>query len=527
MAEHYQVVVIGGGPVGMALALDLGLRGISCALIESRTAAHSIPKGQNLTQRTLEHFYFWGIADELRAARLMPRGFPIGEITAYGTLMGDYWHAPAGRELVRPYYFQDNERLPQYRMEAVLAKRLASVGKVAMRSGWTAENVRQGGSGVEISIVEEEGPGRGALSADYVVGCDGARSIVREQAGITRSGTDFDKLMVLTVFRSRELHELLKRFPERSTYRVMHPDFDGYWQFFGRVDVGESFFFHAPVPRATTRTASIFANRSGVPSASILRSRLTMRDSGSCGTRWRRLIAPAASSLPATRPTATRPMAVSDSIMAWRTRSTSVGNSRRCCRAGAAKACSLPLVPSVSRCFATWPRISSPHALPRDASFLKANNPERDSAGFERAWAARQSDLGERVQSYEPNYEGSSVVAGRFDGKSSAHGTHSFAARAGHHLSPQPLSTGRNVFEQLGRGFSLLAFDVGENGVAAFRAAAAARSLPLTVIEDTRREAREAYGASLILVRPDQFVAWSDDKAPADVAGLLRRVTGR
>lgn len=162
-----------------------------------------------------------------------------------------------------------------------------------------------------------------------------------------------------------------------------------------------------------------------------------------------------------------------------------------------------------------------------DASFLKANNPERDRAGFERAWAARQGDLGERVQSYEPNYEGSSVVAGPFGGKSSAHGTHSFAARAGHHLSPRPLSTGRNVFEQLGRGFSLLAFDVGENGIAAFRVAAAALSLPLTVIEDTRREAREAYGASLILVRPDQFVAWSGDKAPADVAGLLRRVTGR
>src|SRR5579862_6252716 len=116
MAERYQVIVIGGGPVGMALALDLGLRGISCALIESRTAAHSIPKGQNLTQRTLEHFYFWGLVDELRAARVMPPGYPIGEVTAFGSLTSEYWHAPAGRELVRPYYFQANERLPQYRM---------------------------------------------------------------------------------------------------------------------------------------------------------------------------------------------------------------------------------------------------------------------------------------------------------------------------------------------------------------------------------------------------------------------------
>ncbi len=71
--------------------------------------------------------------------------------------------------------------------------------------------------------------------------------MVREAAGIARSGTDFDQTMVLLVFRSRELHERLKRFPERSTYRVMHPDLHGYWKFFGRVDVGEGFFFHAPV----------------------------------------------------------------------------------------------------------------------------------------------------------------------------------------------------------------------------------------------------------------------------------------
>ena len=58
--------------------------------------------------------------------------------------------------------------------------------------------------------------------------------------------------MVLVVFRSRELHEGLKRFPPRSTYRVLHPDFEGYWQFFGRIDVGEGCFFHcaraAPTP---------------------------------------------------------------------------------------------------------------------------------------------------------------------------------------------------------------------------------------------------------------------------------------
>ena len=87
MAKRQQVIIVGGGPVGVALAVDLGLRGISCALVESRAGMHRIPKGQNLTHRTLEHFYFWGIVDELRAARFLPPGFAIGEITAYGDLI--------------------------------------------------------------------------------------------------------------------------------------------------------------------------------------------------------------------------------------------------------------------------------------------------------------------------------------------------------------------------------------------------------------------------------------------------------
>src|ERR1700740_476116 len=49
--KRHQVVVVGGGPVGVALAISLGLRGIDCALVETRTEMHRIPKGQNLTAR--------------------------------------------------------------------------------------------------------------------------------------------------------------------------------------------------------------------------------------------------------------------------------------------------------------------------------------------------------------------------------------------------------------------------------------------------------------------------------------------
>ena len=127
MRKRSQVIIVGGGPVGVGLAVDLGLRGISCALVERRVGMHKIPKGQNLAQRTLERCYFWGCVDELRAQRLLPPEVPVSGVTAYKSLMSEYWHAFAGRETVNEFYFQKNDRMPQYLLENVLRRKMASL----------------------------------------------------------------------------------------------------------------------------------------------------------------------------------------------------------------------------------------------------------------------------------------------------------------------------------------------------------------------------------------------------------------
>ena len=513
--------------MGAALAVDLGLRGVSCALVESRIGLPNIPKGQNLTQRTLEHFYFWGIVDELRAVRVMPPGYPIGEVTAYGDLMSPYWHAPAGRELVRPYYFQANERLPQYRMETVLRNRIARLPHVECRFGWTARAITQDDEGVRVSVAEEDGPGRAILEADYVVGCDGARSIVREQIGIARGGTDFDQLMVLVVFRSRELHEKLKRFPERSTYRVMHPDLKGYWQFFGRIDVGEGWFFHAPVPADTTTDNfdfhGLIQKVAGCTFAcefdhvGFWDLRVAVADRYQVGRVF--IAGDAAHSHPpygafglnnGLEDAANLGWKLAARLQGWGSDALlrSYGEERR------------PIFQETAEDFIAA-RIKA------DGAFLARHSPERDRTEFERAWQARETDVGSRVRSYEPNYEGSPVVVGPRGGVCSAHGIHAFKARAGHHLAPQPLSSGRNVFEELGPGFTLLAFDAADQEAEAFAEAARTLNIPLKIIRDTRQGGREAYEASLILVRPDQYVVWTGDQRPDDTVGLMGKVAGR
>jgi 4-hydroxyisophthalate hydroxylase len=162
----------------------------------------------------------------------------------------------------------------------------------------------------------------------------------------------------------------------------------------------------------------------------------------------------------------------------------------------------------------------------RDKEFLARYSPDRDRPEFERAWKEHANAAAPRVLTYEPNYEGSSVVLGPPQGVSSAHGTHTFKARAGHHLPPQLLSSGRNVFEELGPDFTLLAFDADDQTVLAFVEASKTRGVPLKIVRDSYRDGRTAYDAKLILVRPDRYAVWTGDGTPVDAAAIIGKVVG-
>ena len=119
----YDVVINGGGPVGTGLAIDLGQRGLRVALVERYGAPQQVPKGQNLTQRTVEHFRAWQCEDDLHAAHPIPEGGGIGGMTCYGTLLTEHHYDWLNRARVGAYYPTRNARLPQYATEAVLRAR--------------------------------------------------------------------------------------------------------------------------------------------------------------------------------------------------------------------------------------------------------------------------------------------------------------------------------------------------------------------------------------------------------------------
>jgi len=524
--KHYQVVVAGGGPVGTGLAIELGLRGVSCLLVEPRTALGKVPKGQNLTQRTLEHFATWGLEKELRAARLMPKGYPIGELTAYGNLMSDYWHAPAGREVVRSFYSQDNERLPQYQMEAVLREKVATLPTVDALFGTEALRFEQDATSVRVDVRTLASGETTTVSCEYLVGCDGAHSAVRTQLGIERSKQDYEQNMLLAVFRSRDFTESLKRFPQRSTYRVLRPELKGYWQFFGKISEPDEWFFHAPVPMdakietfdalGLIRQAAGFDCHCEFEHLSFWKMRVAVAEEYQKGRVF--IAGDAAHSHPPYGGFGLNNGLEDIRNLGWKLAARVKGwGSERLLESY-----------SIERRPVFWETADDfiTARIKRDAAFLERYNPSVDKAEFETAWHGRETDIGSRFQQYEPNYEGSPVMFGPPGGVNTAHGTHAVRARAGHHLAPVPMSSGRNSFEALGNEFSLLAFGAKDADVAAFEKAAQDKHIPLKVIRDDLQGGRDAYEAHFILVRPDQYVVWHGNELTGDPTAILAKAVG-
>jgi 4-hydroxyisophthalate hydroxylase len=504
--------------------VTLGQAGIPCVVLERRLEPSPIPKGQNLTARSLEHFYYWGCADELRAARPLSGGFPIGGITAYESLAGEYWYAPAGREAVSDFYYQRHERLPQYLTESVLRTRVAALGPVTALFGWSAASIRPGGDGVRVTALEDSRGARREIEGSYVVGCDGAHSLVREQAGIACSGADFRQRMVLAVFQSGDLDARLARFPPRTTYRVLHPDLEGYWWFFGRVDAAGTWFFHAPVPEDATAAnldvRTLIERATGFPAACAFRHigfwdlRVNMADTYRQGRAF--IAGDSAHSHPPYGAYGLN-TGLEDAVnLGWKLSAV---------LQGWGKPALLDSYTQERRPIFAETGHAITEGIASDRAFLARYSPHRDRGEFERAW--NRLTAGDTAPpSYEPHYEGSPIVWGPPGAVCSVHGRHTFEARAGHHLAPAPLSRGGNVFQELGRGYTLVALTGDRRPGAAFQAAAAGLGMPLRVLTDTFGEQRAAYKRRFILVRPDQYVAWTGDDPPADPSVLLRRVAG-
>lgn len=534
MTRRYEVMIVGGGPVGIALAVELGQRGVDCAVIERHREVGHIPKGQSLRHRTLEHFYFWHCVEALRAARLMPKDHPIAGASAYGSLSSEYVHLTdrrpvvAGDGRVDDFYFQLNERLPQYRTEEVLRARAAELPSITLMFEKVARWIDQNDDGVVVGASSEVWPYEDEeLEAQYAVGCDGSRSLVRSELGIERHGTDLGERMVLAVFSSPELYERLARLGPRSTYRVVNPKKNGAWQFFGVVEVGDTWFYHGPVKADTTiddhdyikaqmEEATSFPFEVEFQHLGFWDLRIDVADTYGQGRVF--IAGDAAHAHPPYGGHGLNNGLEDVTNLGWKLDAVIKGW-------GGPNLLDSYTEERQPVFWQTGEELIAGGVL-WERDWIQRHDPHKDLADFQAAWN-ELSVAGRHLDSV-PNYEGSSIVVGSApDATPGIHSKHSFVARPGHHLAPQLLSSGRNVYEELGTGFTLLAFGAEDASIAALRETAARVGIPLTTVQDDPGAARSRYEARLILVRPDQFVAWAGDEAPREPIDLMKKLAGR
>ena len=510
--HQYDVVISGGGPVGLGLAIELGQRDIRVCVIERAETPARIPKGQNLTQRTMEHMQAWGVEGAIRAAKTIPKGVGLGGLTAYGTLLSGHHYDWFKRAVVRPYYNADNERLPQYATEAVLRERVAALPVVDVRYGWSTEGVDQDADGV---FVEAKNGGQTAqITGQYLVGCDGSHSRVRRLAGISETQDDHDRLMALVVFRSPEFFRLIERFPDKQFYNVLHPDHDGYWMFFGMVEWGQSFFFHAPVPADTDRENFDFGAyiRRAVGADFDLDLEYVgfwdLRISVADTYRDKRVFV-------AGDAAHSHPPYGGYGINTGFEDARNLGWKLAAVLHGWGGGVLLDSYDAERRAvFHSTADDFIGKFIVEDRAFVRGHDPEKDRAAFEAAWAARaQGGDSQGISTFAPHYEGSPIIAGTKGKRPSAVGDHEFAARPGHHLAPIGSVGQGSVIDALGSGFTLLDCGASKPVTDSFAKVSQELGLRLKVLSLSDTADGSKYGHALVLVRPDGYVAWTGDTA--------------
>lgn len=505
-----QVVIAGGGPAGLAAAVELGRRGIRTCLVEPRVDVDDDrPRAKTTSIRTMEHLRRWGLAARLRAAAALPVSWSqdvvfctalLGtELTRFHNVFGLY----DGRH---EDWAEPGQQVPQPVVERLLREAVTELPSVTCLLGHRVAAVEQDAQGVRATVTAPDGAGR-VVSAPYLLGCDGAAGVCRTAIGASYTGSSGERPNLSVVFQAPGLAERIPLDPAVQ-YWVVSPGVSGlmgrldladrWWAIIQRVDTRDS----APDPRALVRSL-IGPGHEGpvrVVATDPWVARMLLADRYVSGRVF--LVGDAAHLNPPWGGHGFN-TCVGDAVnIGWKLAAVLQG------RGGAALPDSYEperrpvaartiadsaaqdklLAPS----FAS--RLASGDGLDDVAAALRAKAGEFYSEGLVLGYHYATSpivvDDGSPVPPHTPE-------------------TYHRTARPGARLPHAWLPDGSSLYDLLGEGFTLLRLRPA--GVAAFERSARAQGVPLTVVDLTRTPLSGRYGAALVLVRPDQHVAWRGD----------------
>jgi 2-polyprenyl-6-methoxyphenol hydroxylase-like FAD-dependent oxidoreductase len=539
------VLVVGAGPVGLTLAMDLASHGLSVIICETRRFAEPPSvKCNHVSSRTMEQFRRLGVAQKLRGAGL-PADYP-NDVVFRTSVTGmelaripipcrrDRYTETEGPDARWPTP-EPPHRINQIYLEPILLRHTAALPGVRLLNRTQFTSLTQDSGGVSATALNLDSHETHTIRCRYMVGCDGGSSSVRKQIGAQLEGTAVIQRVQSTFIRAPQLRALIQGKPAWSCY-AMNPRRCG--TMFA-IDGQETWLVHNHLNADEPEFDSVDRDKS-------LREILGVGPDFSyeiiSKEDWvgRRLVA--------NRFREGRVFLAGDAAHLWVPYAGYGMNAgiadalnlswllAACVRGwgddgilDAYEAERLPITEQVSN-FAmehAQKMIRARRAVPQD---IEAQGPEGD---------ALRAEIGR--EAYELNvqqfccaglnfgyfYTGSPIIVADGEHTAPAYSMGGFTpstvpgCRAPHFW----LGDGRSLYDAFGPGYTLLRFDRSAD-VSALERAARAYDMPLTVVDIDAAEVPSAYMHRLVLCRADQHVAWRGAHVPFDAYELVAQLRG-
>jgi 2-polyprenyl-6-methoxyphenol hydroxylase-like FAD-dependent oxidoreductase len=539
-----QVLIVGAGPVGLTLAMDLAQRGIRVLVAETRHRGEPPSvKCNHVAARTMETFRRLGIVDQVRNAGL-PADYP-NDVSYRTTFTGQELSRipiPCRRDRYTDKSGPDGwwptpeppHRINQIFLEPVLFACAEAMPNVRIVNRVRIDGFQQDGEGVTVTGEHLDGGGPFTAHGQYLVGCDGSRSMVRKQIGARLSGTDVVGRVQSTYFRAPDLYARTGLKPAWATFSL-NPRRSGNVY---AIDGRETFLLHNYLRADETEFDSVdrdWAIREILGVGPDFRYEIISKED------WigRRLVADkfrdrrvfiAGDAAHLWIPMAGYGMnaGIADAMnLSWLLAGHLNGWLTEAALA-AHEAERQPITEQVGT-FA----MNHALALQKEREGVPPGIEQPGPEGEAARAAAGQALYDLNVKQYccaglnfGYFYDRSPLIA--YDGEEApAYSMDRFTPSTvpGCRVPHLWLDDGRSLYDALGPGYTLLRFDPAIDAKP-LEAAAAQRGFPLAVLDVHSAEAGALYPRKLVLSRPDQHVAWRGDALPADPLALVDRLRG-
>ncbi|MBC9252825.1 2-polyprenyl-6-methoxyphenol hydroxylase [Pseudomonas alcaligenes] len=541
------VLISGGGPVGLVLALSLSRLGVRSLLVNDRKHTTTHPKLDVVNCRSMELFRQLGLAEKVRAAGNPDYANQYCSIAAsangpvYGVLSDQhlmYQPVDAGRRLIEACTdgalpLEPMQRIAQINLEPVLFSEAQADPNIDVRFGWRLVDFTQDASGVSAVIESVDGGAPEQVRAQYIAGCDGPKSRVRTSLGISYDGTpDLVGELFIVHFRSDELAKL---YPNNEPYWHTWIARPGYSGLLVSPDASRNdYVLHRPfAPRPGETLKELIDQAIGtkveyeIVQSGPWRPQFLVSEKYMEGRAF--IVGDAAHQYMPTGGLGMNTGVAEAHNLAWKLAACIQGWGGRALLTSYESE-RLPIGRrnrdhvKVNAATVFEVQFGKPEYLLEDSSrgaqarLQLSQELERkvsrlyESFGVEIGYIYRDSPVIVRDQAPEPIDDTCGYVPTTWSG-----------AR----LPSGMLEDGTAVFDHLSYGaFSLLVCNAEPEEYADLLMAARHVDMPINVVEINSPNLIALYERKLILVRPDQHVCWRGDSLPSDCSALVNRVRG-